>query len=118
MVNILTYSALSFFPIVGLVLLIIGIIFRRRRKVKSQSCVPVRGMLVGNVKHSHSDSTTYHPVVEYMVKGKKYSVEGSVGSGYFSRGLYIRSDCKWCRLFRVMARFIKKRSSYGPPVLN
>jgi len=30
---------------------------------------------------SDSDSTSYHPVVEYIVYGKTYSVKGSVGYG-------------------------------------
>jgi hypothetical protein len=76
-----TFFGLSLFPVLGVVLLIGGIIFRRRRKAIIQSCVQTQGILVGNVKRSNSDSTTFHPVVEYMVKGKKFSVEGSVGYG-------------------------------------
>lgn len=76
-----TFLALSLFPVLGLLLLIIGIIFRRRRKEIAQSCIPTQGVLIGNVKRSDSDSTTFHPVVEYIVEGKKYSIEGSVGYG-------------------------------------
>lgn len=76
-----TVLALLFFPVLGLILLVIGIIFRRRRRELAQSCVPTQGVLVGNVMRSGSDSTSYHPVVEYMVGGKQYSIEGSVGYG-------------------------------------
>ncbi len=81
MENFMTYLGLSFFPILGLVLFIIGVVFRHRRKIIARSCASTQGILVGNVKEWDGDSTSYYPVVEYIVKGKKYSVKGSVGRG-------------------------------------
>lgn len=50
-----TFLALSLFPVLGLLLLIIGIIFRRRRKEIAQSCIPTQGVLVGHVKPAIPD---------------------------------------------------------------
>lgn len=49
--------------------------------LKVQSYASVQGTIVGTVVESDSDSTSYHPVVEYIVYGKTYSVKGSVGYG-------------------------------------
>jgi len=77
----LTYFALLLFPITGLCLFIWGILYRRRVKEKVRSYISVQGTIVGTVVESDSDSTSYHPVIEYIVYGKTYSIKSTVGFG-------------------------------------
>ncbi len=69
------------FPISGFCLLVWGILNRRRVKEKMQSYASVQGTIVGTVVESDSDSTSHHPVVEYIVYGKTYSFKSSIGYG-------------------------------------
>jgi len=70
------------FPIVGFGLLIGGMLYRHRLKMKIQSYMSVQGTIVENVARKHDASEIYHhPVVEYIVYGKMYSVESFVGYG-------------------------------------
>lgn len=68
------------FPFVGLCLLVWGILWRSRVKEKLQSYASVEGTIIGTVVDT-GDSTTYHPVVEYIVYGKTHSFQSSVGYG-------------------------------------
>ena len=72
---------LFFFPIVGLCLLVWGIMWRSRVKEKLQSYASVEGTIIGTEVNTDGDSTTYHPVIEYIVYGKTYSFKSSVGYG-------------------------------------
>jgi hypothetical protein len=55
-----------FFPTVGLCLLVWGILWRSRVKEKLQSYASVEGTIIGTDVSTGGDSTTYHPVVEYI----------------------------------------------------
>jgi len=71
---------LFFFPALGLCVLVWGILWRSRVKEKLQSYASVEGTIIGT-EVSSGDSTSYHPVVEYIVYAKTYSFRSSIGFG-------------------------------------
>ncbi|MEW6304259.1 MAG: DUF3592 domain-containing protein [Verrucomicrobiota bacterium] len=77
----LKHIVLILVPLAGLGLAIARAIYRSYLKLKVADFVRTVGTVVSNKERSDFEGPSYHPIVEYKVDGRKYSVEGSVGHG-------------------------------------
>lgn len=72
------------FPLCGLGLLTGGLLLRRRLVDRVRTYRAVAGAVVDNAEGSSGGldgDTFYHPVVEYYVDGRRFTVGGGVGHG-------------------------------------
>ncbi len=73
------------FPVVGVGLFFLGIVFRGRKKSRIEGWREVSGTVIDLVsRYSHSSSgggTVYCPLVEYRVDNHAYQVQSEVGYG-------------------------------------
>jgi hypothetical protein len=68
------------FPLLGIVILTGGLIFRSHQKSKIVDFVPILGRVILNtIQTIGGEGTSYLPLVKYTVKNETFTVHGNIG---------------------------------------